>query len=493
MAIKTIAVGGGNWSAGGTWVGGVAPTAADDVICTALSGNVTIDTTTCVAKTVDFTSYVGTLTVTAAKILTVSGNVTLIAAMTITGTGNLNLNAAATLTSNGKTFSGSITLIGTGLTYTLADNWTVTGTLLSNNSLTCNGNIFTVGGLTIVGTITGTTAIKMSGGTWQHTGSSAQKLDVALELAGNVTVSGTVYKGAGTFLYTSGTITWTSSTLTIVASLTLTLGTQQPFNITVGSTSTITLSANLTITGTFTATSNTTITSFKLLCPALVATGIVSGTADIEFNGAGSGWSGAGTVANNIIFNCTSTSVTGTVNKNGASSTITYTAGTITTTGSTLAVTADITFNTNGMSWNNISPTGTRTITINSLLTVTGTWTVVATTTFAGTSGWSIATLTCTTAGVTITMKNGVTYTTNTAITMTATNATRIVFTSDDATIKAIWTLNNGATQAMTYVNGTRIDSSLGQTIWSFGGTLTSTINWNLGTQPAATSFGFSS
>jgi hypothetical protein len=63
--------------------------------------------------------------------------------------------------------------------------------------------------------------------------------------------------------------------------------------------------------------------------------------------------------------------------------------------------------------------------------------------------------------------------------------------TSDDPSIKAIWTLQYGASQSLIYVNGTRIDSSAGQTIWTFGGTLTDTINWNPGTRPGQKSFGW--
>ena len=62
MATIVAAAGGGNWSAGGTWVGGVAPGTGDDAQLTSTSGNVTIDTTTCVCRSLDCTGYTGTLT-----------------------------------------------------------------------------------------------------------------------------------------------------------------------------------------------------------------------------------------------------------------------------------------------------------------------------------------------------------------------------------------------------------------------------------------------
>ena len=48
----------------------------------------------------------------------------------------------------------------------------------------------------------------------------------------------------------------------------------------------------------------------------------------------------------------------------------------------------------------------------------------------------------------------------------------------------AIWTLDFGATQSMIYVNAIDIDSSGGQTVWSFGAlpaNIATTINWDPG------------
>lgn len=61
MATITAAAGGGNWSATGTWVGGVVPTAADDVVLNGTSGNVTIDAAS-VCRSLNCTGYTGTLT-----------------------------------------------------------------------------------------------------------------------------------------------------------------------------------------------------------------------------------------------------------------------------------------------------------------------------------------------------------------------------------------------------------------------------------------------
>lgn len=61
MTTIVAAAGGGNWSATGTWVGGVVPTATSDVQLNATSGNVTIDVASA-CRSLDCTGYVSVLT-----------------------------------------------------------------------------------------------------------------------------------------------------------------------------------------------------------------------------------------------------------------------------------------------------------------------------------------------------------------------------------------------------------------------------------------------
>lgn len=132
-------------------------------------------------------------------------------------------------------------------------------------------------------------------------------------------------------------------------------------------------------------------------------------------------------------------------------------------------------------------------------LTIIGTLSLSGTTTFAGTDGWTCNTLSLTAAGAfTITLQNSITYTTTTSAQLTGgTNAARYTITSNDAIIRAIWTLNNGASQSLTYVNGTRIDSSGGQLVYTFGGTISTTpvgsetLNWALLTAPGSVAYTF--
>lgn len=220
MATRTIANGGGNWSSAGTWVEGIVPTNADDVVATATSGNVTIDTTTCVCSTMILTGYVGTMTFGTGNKLTVTTTVTFTSGMSIDGTGTLQLSNTATITSAGKIFTGS--LIFDGGTWTLADNWTVSGNITAtNNSNTLNGNTIYVGGSidASVGSSssfnTGTTLYVMNGtGMLVTNGASTSRVcRITINTTGTITFGTNVNYSGGVFTYTSGTVITTSSTL----------------------------------------------------------------------------------------------------------------------------------------------------------------------------------------------------------------------------------------------------------------------------------------
>ena len=78
LAITSTATG-GLWSATGTWVGGIVPSTNDDVVIANTSGQVTVDTTTTIAKSVTINSGstlgIGTSS-TSGWTLTVAGNLT---------------------------------------------------------------------------------------------------------------------------------------------------------------------------------------------------------------------------------------------------------------------------------------------------------------------------------------------------------------------------------------------------------------------------------
>lgn len=164
MASITAAAGGGNWTTGGTWVGGIAPTAADDAFLDATSGNVTVDSGA-VCRSCDCNGYTGTLTHTAGVTLTIgdgtagAGNRALRLASGMTYTlGSSSTSAISfistsatvqTVTTAGKTL-GNVTFNGVAGSWQLADANTVgsaatvtlTNGTLDTNSQTCSWGIF---------------------------------------------------------------------------------------------------------------------------------------------------------------------------------------------------------------------------------------------------------------------------------------------------------------------------------------------------------------
>ena len=140
MATRTISNTGGNWNATGTWVEGVVPTSADDIVATATSGNLTINVGTAAARSVNFTNYVGTLIM--SNNIAISGTVlnTFVNTMTITGTARLRFTAASSLTTNGLLLP-VVELAGVTLNDTLnVGNLFSVNTNISGNVI-CNGNI----------------------------------------------------------------------------------------------------------------------------------------------------------------------------------------------------------------------------------------------------------------------------------------------------------------------------------------------------------------
>lgn len=137
MASKYLINAGGNWTANTSWsttdAGALinvndttAPTASDDVLLTANSGQCTISATS-VGKSLTCTGYTNTLTH-GAFLLTISGSVTLVSGMTYTPTSTtnllLNINATGTLNTGGKllqnlgTASGVTTTLGSNVDFT---------------------------------------------------------------------------------------------------------------------------------------------------------------------------------------------------------------------------------------------------------------------------------------------------------------------------------------------------------------------------------------
>lgn len=302
-----------NWGTAGNWAstdGGLhtteaVPTAADDVFFTVNSPNCTVNTSSRVAKSLTFTGYVSTITM--SQQISVSGSVTLVAGMTIAGSGALLVIAAANLTSNGKTWPNALTLATNSITYTLIDNWTVNGLLTlggTSAAVTING-LFTITATTSVtlgsttGSVLGTASVLMNGtGTLtcsQTTGSF--RLIFTINTAGTITfAAGTLGYGGGTLTYTAGTIvTPNNINLILVTACTLAVNGITWGTITLTATVTVTLTEHLNASGLVTLGSSTNAPvlngAFNLNCPAGVrhgsTTGTVSGTTTVRLTGTG--------------------------------------------------------------------------------------------------------------------------------------------------------------------------------------------------------------
>ncbi len=282
-----VAGGDGNWNNTNNWAatsggssGQTVPVAGDIVAFDSLSGNanMTVNVSSACASLIMSGTYTGTLTFN--NTLTLTSTCTFLSGCTIAGTsGTLACTATATLTSGGKTLTCALTLTGTS-TFTLGDNWTVNGlvtigittltTTVNSNQITCAGG-YHQGGTSA--SVFGTSKLVLTGGTWDSTSSSRTGNNI--DLAGNVTVSGTVVIGAGILTYLSGTITTTSSTLNLSSNNT-TLNTAGVTwnNITTGL-ATYTNSSTLNWSGTLAFTNTVTITG----------AGALNGTGAITFTG----------------------------------------------------------------------------------------------------------------------------------------------------------------------------------------------------------------
>ena len=138
MATIVAAGGGGNWTAGATWTGGVVPTAADDVQLKSTSGNVTINAAA-VCRSLDCTGYTNTLTHNSATTLTIGDGTAgpaglalkLVSGMTYARVNSPTSDGAMAFVSTSATQQtittaaksmGNISINGSGSSYILGDS-----------------------------------------------------------------------------------------------------------------------------------------------------------------------------------------------------------------------------------------------------------------------------------------------------------------------------------------------------------------------------------
>ena len=508
MATITISNTGGNWNSTATWVGGVIPTVADDVVATATSGNLTV-TATAAALSINFTNYVGTFVVNSGITLTIGngttntgGTFTMVAGMTVgaSSTGTLSFAATATLNSGGKTWPGNITLIvspntsGLTRTFTLGSAWSVDGNLSitfggTSQSVILNSNSITVRGNVTVGTaasgfnsgFSGTTNLILATTTTQtvttNTLVGITFVDVQLPVTFNATGTIVITTPASklrfsTMTYTAGAMTTTGATLYNFGNITLNTGgmTWDCAWIFQGQNRTFTLASNFNISslGSFTTGQTQTMTingsNLNLNCNYTQLLVSVAGNL-------------IGTTVMNFLGDCTVSQSSGltfrlptNINSTG---TVTFTSNF--SHGASLTYSAGTFSMSNSLTWTNVVAS---TYTFNAANFNFPNFNATASSTFAGSEGCNFFSYISTNPGVTNTFQINDTYTILSGITVTGTLASRVSFVSSSANTKAILTVLQGASMDVGYANATDIDSSLGQTIWSYRGTLLRSTNW---------------
>lgn len=376
-----------NWSLidGGGATGAV-PTTADDALFTANSGNCTTNTSARVCRTLNCTGYTNTLTLT--QVLTVGGNITLSGTMTIAGASDLRISASGTVTGNGCNIPNFRIGVTVSLTCTLADVLSIDNLLIGGSNattFTINGNSININGNLTLGTLangissTGTTVFNLVGtGTWSHNiVGTILRNTTNINTSGTITCTGNLRYGTGTLTYIAGTVNALSATLEIPSTTTLNVNGINWGTLSTGGTITMTLLSNLqcgnflfgsTTTGSpVIAGANRAIQVSGNLTTA-ATTGTPSGSATVEMVGNGSINL---TTLTTAVFQApininTSETITLVGNLRIGSSSFTYTAGKVITTGTTISVISSHTFtNVQYILFPNISVASGITLTMN--------------------------------------------------------------------------------------------------------------------------------
>lgn len=534
---------GTNWNLISSWSSTAAPsytnvttvpTIADAAIFEAASANCTITTVAAAADTIDFTkggtsNYTGLFTVgtNTAGTLTLSRSLALSPVMSnVTGAANIIMSPGTTcaITSSGKSIHRLLYTPSSTLTLTL--NLADTLTIADFSNFTYLGGAPTVtlngGDVVLRGThssldnIRGTSTVYIS--PLANTTASFNNLSSFGSMTNNLIISGSGHVSFGQELrYTTGKITYvTASGISFTGNhnlfatgCTLDTGgmTWDRHEVSTGSPKSNIISSSLNISRSFVDTGNAlyTITPSGSARVNVYGNMSLNGGFNIPLTITGSASGRTITLLSYLTNNTLELKLTGgsitfpaSISIQGTQTIINNsTGGTIIASGSTISLAANATptFDTNTVLWGGLtSALGPNTVTLSSSLLLSGSLTfgALGNLTFTGSAGWTCANLLCSTPGRTLTLANsstGATYRTTTNANLLGSNVSRIAITSDNATTQSIWTLDNGAAQSLTYVNGTRIDSSQGATIWSFGGTLTNTSNWGSGSAPATTAY----
>jgi len=505
-----------NWSTVGNWDTAV-PTSATTALFTGVGVSGSKDCTITAGAACSLLScsgYLGTMSL--ANTLTVVGNLTLGSGMAITGSGGISKTGNGTLISNGVTLGSSLLFAGGGgANHTFGSNWTIDGNFGGNT----NSNTVTGGGFTasIGGSLTSPAGLTISNfffllrgtGTLSgiHTGNTVASVTIQISSSAGTITQGTSTLSICTFTYTTGsyvstgTMTVGGVTGVIFNNVSGIVFSDLAFAAAGGQNLTLNSNAYISRSLSTSAVAGIINGPYTVYVGGNLTPGAgLSGTSTIELSGSANASISAGTIENNLTINksggATVTFPAGTVTWGAAARTLTYTAGTINTSTSTFSIPVNTGVTMSGMPFYNLTLPGAATYVINTPISISNNLTLAATSnvTFTGSAGWTCANLLCSTAGRTLILANsssGASYRTTTNANLLGTAASPVSMSSNNATTRSLWTLDNGADQSLVYVNGTRIDSSQGQTIWTFGGVRTDTVNWATGSRPGTVSYTF--
>jgi len=188
MATRTISNTGGNWNATGTWVEGIVPVAADDIVATATSGNVTVNVSASI-RSFNFTNYVGTITVNNA--LSVGGTVSnvFVNTMTVAGTSRFRISGVSTLTSNSFVVPAIefLSVVTLNDTLNVRDFFMTTAASINGNDIICRGNV----------TATNQSSVSMTDRKLRLIGTASHTISIAGFTRGQIEID-----GSGTFNFT---------------------------------------------------------------------------------------------------------------------------------------------------------------------------------------------------------------------------------------------------------------------------------------------------
>jgi hypothetical protein len=291
---------------------------------------------------------------------------------------NLTVANTATLNISGVTWN-DVTLNVSG-TITFLSDLVVSGLLsLGDTTGTTTLNGFTIRVLgdlvhpVTSGTTTGTAVISIEGtGTWSCPGLTTGGIrnSLVINTPGTLTISGTVAWRERTLTYIAGAVITTGSTLVISDNSTTTVLacagiSWNNVSITGTSSNTVTLAEDLNLNGLLklgTASFTTTINgAFNINAGGSFqhggTTSIIAGTATLRMVGTGSilGPSSSGALRLNTHINTTGVITIGPANPfRFNTGTLTYTAGTVITTGSTLWITNFTTLDVAGITWDDV-------------------------------------------------------------------------------------------------------------------------------------------